>query len=304
MKQAVVLGAAGFIGRYAARALHEAGYTVTGIGHGGWSAAEQRNWGIERWHAVDVSLEALTTYADTPDVLVQAAGSGSVAFSMSHPIQDYSRSVATTLAALEFVRTQAPSCALVLPSSAAVYGNVSALPIGIADPLAPVSPYGTHKVIAEDLCRSYGRSFGVRSAIIRLFSIYGVGLRKQLLWDAYHKIKAGEPDFFGTGEERRDWLHVADAARLIVAGAAHATQSAPVVNGGTGVSLINRDVLNWMAAALGSGQQPRFSGTPRSGDPLGHQADIAEALGWGWQPERQLQNEVAGIVSWIEQGAL
>lgn len=303
MKQALVLGAAGFIGRYAARALHDAGYAVTGIGHGGWSTQEQRAWGIGRWHASDITLEALTTYAGTPDVLVQAAGSGSVAFSMTHPVQDYSRSVSTTLAALEFVRTQAADCTLILPSSAAVYGNVATLPIGVGHTLSPVSPYGAHKAIAEDLCRSYGHSFGVRSAIIRLFSIYGPGLRKQLLWDAYHKLKAGESHFFGTGGERRDWLHVADAAALIVTAVRHASARTPIVNGGTGVSTANRDVLAWMAAALGGSCQPQFSGTPRDGDPIGYQADIAEAIAWGWQPRRQLPDEIAAVVDWIEGGA-
>jgi UDP-glucose 4-epimerase len=303
VKQALVLGAAGFIGRYAALALHDAGYIVTGIGHGGWSTQDQRAWGVERWHASDITIEALTTYAGMPSVLVQAAGSGSVAFSMTHPVQDYSRSVSTTLAALEFIRTEATDCKLILPSSAAVYGNVSTLPIGVTHPLIPLSPYGAHKVIAEDLCRSYGRSFGVRSAIIRLFSIYGVGLRKQLLWDAYHKLKAREPNFFGTGGECRDWLHVADAADLIVTAVQHASAEAPVVNGGTGISIANRDVLAWMAASLGGGCEIQFSGTHRGGDPVGHQADITEAAAWGWKPRRYLQSEISAIIDWIKGGA-
>ena len=169
MKQAAVLGAAGFVGRHAARALALAGYDVVGIGHGSWLRDEWREWGLRDWHVADISLETLLTYAGEPEILVQCAGSGSVAFSMTHPAQDFRRSVDSTLAALDFVRLHAPDCRFVLPSSAAVYGSAEQMPITVADRLRPESPYGVHKKIAEDLCRSYARTFGIRAAIVRLF---------------------------------------------------------------------------------------------------------------------------------------
>jgi len=51
---------------------------------------------------------------------------------------------------------------------------------------------------------------------VRLFSIYGVGLRKQLLWDGCRKLMAADLVFSGTGHETRDWLHVEDAATLLI----------------------------------------------------------------------------------------
>jgi len=130
-----VLGAAGFVGRHAARALARAGYEVVGIGHGTWLRDEWREWGLREWHMADISIEALLTYAGEPEILIQCAGSGSVAFSMTHPAQDFRRSVDSTLAALDFVRLHAPDCRIVLPSSAAVYGTAERMPITIADPL-------------------------------------------------------------------------------------------------------------------------------------------------------------------------
>src|SRR5205085_5087889 len=45
--------------------------------------------------------------------------------------------------------------------------------------------------------------------------VYGPGLRKQLFWDAARKATHGEFDFFGSGEELRDWVYVEDLARLL-----------------------------------------------------------------------------------------
>lgn len=299
MKQAAVLGAAGFVGRHAARALAGAGYQVVGIGHGTWLRDEWRDWGLSEWHMSDISVESLLTYAGKPEILIQCAGSGSVAFSMAHPAQDFRRSVDTTLAALDFVRLHAPDCRVVLPSSAAVYGTAERMPIRIDDPLHPESPYGVHKKIAEDLCRSYARTFGVRAAIVRLFSVYGVGLRKQLLWDACTKLVQDEVEFAGTGEELRDWLDVQDAAALLVTAAARANADCPIVNGGTGESANVRAIVEGLARALGLAVRPTFSGARRSGDPIGYEADITEALGWGWRAEQSLAGGLAAYAAWF-----
>jgi len=294
-----VLGAAGFVGRHAARALARAGYEVVGIGHGTWLRDEWREWGLREWHMADVSIEALLTYAGEPEILIQCAGSGSVAFSMTHPAQDFRRSVDSTLAALDFVRLHAPECRIVLPSSAAVYGTAEQMPIRIDDPLRPESPYGVHKTIAEDLCRSYARTFGVRAAIVRLFSVYGVGLRKQLLWDACTKLTQGEARFAGTGEELRDWLDVQDAASLLVTAAGYASAECPLVNGGCGTAASVRTIVEGLRRELGTAAEPVFSGTRRGGDPIGYEADITEALAWGWRPERTLADGLAAYAAWF-----
>ncbi|WCM29690.1 SDR family oxidoreductase [Sphingomonas sp. QA11] len=303
MKQAAVLGAAGFVGRHTARALARAGYDVVGIGHGSWLRDEWREWGLREWHVADIGMEALMTYAGDPEILVQCAGSGSVAFSMTHPAQDFRRSVDSTLAALDFVRLQAPECHFVLPSSAAVYGTVDRMPIAVDDPLRPESPYGVHKTIAEDLCRSYARTFGVRAAIVRLFSVYGVGLRKQLLWDSCTKLTQGEARFAGTGEELRDWLDVEDAAALLLRAAERASPDCPIVNGGTGRAANVRTIVEGLARELCVDTSPVFSGQRRSGDPIGYEADIAGALGWGWRPERSLADGLASYAAWFRDEA-
>ncbi|MER8871748.1 NAD-dependent epimerase/dehydratase family protein [Mesorhizobium sp. M0814] len=299
----LVTGAYGFVGRHVARAVARQGAEVIAIGHGSWSREEWRDWGIAQWHPTDVTIEALATYGGAPEAVFHCAGSGSVAFSLSHPYQDYQRTVATTHSVLEYIRTSHSDAKLVLPSSAGVYGVATVLPTSVEAPLHPVSPYGLHKKLAEDLCRSYGRHFGVRSAIVRLFSIYGTGLRKQLLWDACAKLTQGEARFGGTGEETRDWLHIEDAAALMIAAADHGSASCPVVNGGTGEATSIKAILHTIADEFGAQLDLDFSGQARPGDPAHYQAEIAEALAWGWKPTRRWSDETRAYVRWFKEGA-
>lgn len=298
-RNALVLGAAGFVGRHVARALNAAGWHVVGIGHGTWTRDEWRTWGLTEWHLADIDSETLLTYAGEPELLLQCAGSGSVAFSMTHPKQDFDRSVSSTLAALEFIRVHAPGCRLVLPSSAAVYGAVRKQPIRVDDLKAPTSPYGVHKTVAEDLCKSYARTFGLHASIVRLFSVYGPGLRKQLLWDACIKLETETPTFAGTGEEERDWLHVEDAAALLIFASHHATPDCPIVNGGTGESASVRYILEHLGRELGQEGLLRFTGARRGGDPDVYRADISGALSWGWQPKKNLVAGLADYATWF-----
>ena len=301
--KALVTGAYGFIGRHVARRLAEDGYSVTGLGHGAWSRQEWSKWGIQTWHSADAMPDTLASYGDDPEVIVHCAGSGSVAYSMFHPRQDFERTVGTALAVFEFQRIYAPKARLVIPSSAAVYGSVATMPITVTTPRNPVSPYGTNKKIVEDLARSYARHFGSNTALVRLFSIYGIGLRKQLFWDACEKFAKGDVDFSGTGEETRDWLHVDDAARLIIAAAAASGPDCPVFNGGTGVATANRAVLELLSQQRTPPLEARFLGGGRPGDPLHYQADMSSTCNLQWRPLRDLSVEVKAYAEWYAQGA-
>lgn len=147
---------------------------------------------------------------------------------------------------------------------------------------------------------SYGRSFGIASVVVRLFSVYGPGLRKQLLWDACTKARTGEPTFGGTGDEERDWLHIDDAVSLILAAAEHATSDVPIINGGSGRGVRVSDVVGGICRELGA-PLPRFSGEARPGDPVRYIANIDKARSIGWTPKIDLARGIAQYVAWFRE---
>lgn len=298
----LVTGAFGFIGRHVARACALAGHTVRGIGHGSWTRAEWREWGLSEWHSNDLTREAIVSFGGEPDIIIHCAGSGSVGFSLTNPSQDFDRTVVTTREVLEYVRLHRPSVRVVLPSSASVYGNATQIPIPVTAPLRPVSPYGVHKQMAEELCLSYSQHFGISVAIVRLFSVYGIGLRKQLLWDACTKLSRGPTTFGGTGDETRDWLHVEDAAQLLLAVGLDNASSRLIINGAAGVGVPTRQIVETIARAFGGADRAQFSGYSRPGDPIHLVAEMSGAEVLSWQPRQILDLEIAHYLDWFKAG--
>jgi UDP-glucose 4-epimerase len=252
----------------------------------------------------DINLPALHALRCVPDIVIHCAGSASVGRSITDPDAERSRTLDSAAAVLDFAAVTAPRAHLVLISSAAVYGNAAIQPIEEGAALAPVSPYGDYKLQAEEMWRSHAGRHGLAGTIVRLFSVYGEGLRKQLLWDACNKLSVGNNEFGGTGEESRDWLHVADAARLLVLAGRYAAPNCPVVNGGFGRAVTVREILSELSSALRSDLAPRFNGIARPGDPVRYLADIARARAWGWQPRVEWRDGIRRYAHWFRSGAL
>ena len=248
-----VTGARGFLGRHVARRFARSGWSVAGIGRGQWDAQEARQWGVEQWLRHDVTADALRSLDSNhgrPDVLFHAAGGSSVGRSLADPQLDFYSTVASTVEVLTYLAKQAPSCRIVLASSAAVYGVRTAAPIVETTAHKPVSPYGLHKSLAEQLCSTPNALFPGPSLILRLFSLYGPELRKQLLWDIANKLRTNTDivNLRGTGEETRDMLHVADAADFAFAAVSAGCEG--VMNTGCGEAMTVREIAQATVAFL------------------------------------------------------
>src|SRR5882757_6169337 len=61
----------------------------------------------------------------------------------------------------------------IFSSTAAVYGNPPANPVTEKTPVAPVSPYGSSKFMAETMLRDAARAHGLRYVILRYFNVAG-----------------------------------------------------------------------------------------------------------------------------------
>lgn len=301
-KLAFVTGAAGFLGRHVARNLVADGWRVAGLGHSCWREGEWQSFGLSCWHTSTVTLDSLRSLLEsegTPQAIFHCAGGSSVTRSVEHPREDFQRTVGSTVEVLEFSRLHASKAKVIYPSSAAVYGATQLLPIPEDAPCAPISPYGLHKRMVEMLCMSYAENWHVPVAVVRFFSLYGVGLCKQLLWDAACKAHAGGFTFFGCGEEQRDWLHVSDAAVLLQLAERHAGVHCPIVNGGSGSGVTVRDLLQHVGTCWTPPVSPCFTGKSRVGDPSHLVADCARSREWGFKPAVNLETGLSAYIQWF-----
>ncbi|MGV7930866.1 MAG: NAD-dependent epimerase/dehydratase family protein [Spirochaetota bacterium] len=300
LKMCFVTGAAGFIGSYCVNELLSQGYQVAGIDM--MSLPESIARAPDDFFQAAISIDSLQNASakyGLPISIIHCAGSGSVASSFSDPYVDYHANVTSTIEVLEFVRRSNKSISVVIPSSAAVYGSVAESPLREDGQTNPVSPYGVHKRMAEDLAVHYGRFYKVSSAVIRLFSVYGPGLRKQILWDACVKAAKGEYTFAGEGSEIRDFIHVSDAARLLVEAMRRAGPSCPIANGGTGIGTSISAMLELLGDNWKSPLKPLFSGGERPGDPRSYIADISMIQSWGFKPSITIENGLKDYMEWF-----
>ena len=272
-----VTGAYGFIGRVLCAQLKAMGHSVGGIGHGAWPQSEFKNYGIDAWVNGDIStgnLHLLKNEVGVPEMIFHLAGGSSVGSAIAQPKEDFNRTVGATVEVLEWIRENKVNTKVVAVSSAAVYGGGYVGPIEVSSELRPYSPYGHHKLMMENLCRSYGDCYGISSVVGRLFSVYGAGLKKQLLWDLCNKVESDSPDIElgGTGEEIRDWIHVDDAVKGLIALAPLASASCPTFNLGSGVGTSVFGVAKLLLFAFSATNGPlkaiAFTGKVRQGDPF------------------------------------
>lgn len=301
-----VTGAKGFIGQNLSCRLAKGGHSVVGLGHGHLTEQDLTADGLHGWLNSSISASSLNLLGaqyGPPEVVFHLAGGSAVAPSLRAPYEDYERTVQSTAVLLEWIRLESPGTVIVYVSSAAVYGANHVVPITESNSPAPYSPYGFHKCCAELLIQDYACNFNLSAAIVRLFSLYGPGLKKQLFWDVAQRLRAQPAvlELGGTGEEMRDWLYIDDAVELLFQASTWVAREVPVINGGTGVGTTVRDTVDRLVRALGHETKQVFTGQARAGDPRILVADTTRSNELGFQARVSLEAGIQRTADWLKQ---
>lgn len=299
MKTILITGAAGFLGRHSAREFAQAGCRVVGV-----DVAAAENSGL----GPNIEYARLTLPSPAfrelirrtqPTALIHCAGRASVANSMSDPGADFRDGTVLTFEVLDTLRTAAPHCRFVLLSSAAVYGNPASLPVTEEHACAPLSPYGYHKQQSELLCEEFARLFAVPTTVVRIFSAYGPGLRRQVVWDICRQALTGpELRLRGTGGESRDFIHAADVARALRQIVEASPCTGEIYNLASGIETTIAELAERILRTLGRTIPVRFDGAQTPGDPRHWSADISRLRALGWEPRVTLEKGLESIAAW------
>jgi UDP-glucose 4-epimerase len=231
---------------------------------------------------------------------INCAGASSVPDSFTNPLRDYFLNVHLVTLLLNAIKEGNNDCKFIQLSSAAVYGNPQTLPIKENHILSPLSPYGIHKKQAEEICGLYHDCFGVNTSVLRIFSAYGPGLRKQLFWDLYQKAKSNDKMIlFGTGEETREFIHVKDIVSAIDLVIKTDPEGYRVINIANNDSRTIKNAANIFLKNIGFKGTTKFDGKNRIGDPLHWNADVSLLNAMGYQQQIHFEHGIKEYGKWV-----
>jgi dTDP-glucose 4,6-dehydratase/UDP-glucose 4-epimerase len=294
----IVIGSKGFIGSYLVNAL------TVHKGNEVWECDVVTDYVNPRYFLLDATNSDFKSIfrEEKFDACINCSGAASVPASIVDPQRDFVLNAANVYKLIDAIRALNPECKLINLSSAAVYGSPDKLPVSEKTELRPISPYGIHKKMAEDICREFRQIYGVRSCSLRLFSAYGDGLKKQLFWDVFQKSRGKDKiELYGTGNESRDFVHVRDICKLIaIVLRQDQYYDASPINVGSGKEYTIREVVELFLNSMGWEGEINFIGQPRKGDPNNWCADISRSLSMGYKPEVSMKDGLLQYANWVK----
>lgn len=300
----IILGSHGFIGSHLVSWLRSQNYYVVGIDRvigGDLTLGLKKTNKFIQLDLPDRHFEEILGEIK-PTAVINAAGPASVPLSIENPSVDFYGSVIINFTVLETIRIVLPECRYLLLSSAAVYGNQLTLPIKESTTLNPISPYGYHKLICEKLAQEFFNVFGIKTGIVRIFSAYGPGLRKQILWDIYQKVvNNNQVRLFGTGEETRDFIYIKDVAYAIQLILENGVFDGSPYNIANGHEVSIKELARLFLTSFDQEFiTTTFSGKTKPGDPIKWCADIEQLTKMGYIPGVTLEQGVLQYADWVK----
>ena len=246
---ALVTGAAGFIGSTLAERLVDRGADVLGIDSFADyypRSVKERNLARLAHHPRFRLIEARLQDADLPRLLSDRSHVFHLA-AQAGVRKSWGRDFGVYLANnIEATQVLLEACAgrsierVVYASSSSVYGDTTAMPMREDALPQPVSPYGVTKLAAEQLCHLYHVNNGIPTVSLRYFTVYGPRQRPDM---GFHKfLRAtllGQPvTVFGDGGQTRDFTFVDDAVSATIAAATRGVAGRVYnIGGGSRVSI-------------------------------------------------------------------
>jgi UDP-glucose 4-epimerase len=226
----------------------------------------------------------------------------SVSRSMERPLETHEVNATGTLAVLAAAR-EAGVRKIVFSSSSAVYGDNPATPKGEGMPPDPLSPYAASKLAGEYYCEVYRRSFGLPTASLRYFNVYGPGQDPRGEYAAVipsfivHVLRRRPPVIFGDGNQIRDFVSVRDVVRANILALQRDAVGTFNIGSGDGTTILN--LARAVMEIGGLSREPAF-GTPRPGDIRESVADISRAKDvMGFRPRVHLADGLRETFEWF-----
>lgn len=294
MDKVLIIGSKGFIGSHCLQYFSKKYET--------WGCDLITDYSNRKYLLVDSTIsDFIEIFKDNNfKICINCSGAASVPNSVQNPHRDFVLNSYNVFKQLDAIRLYSPSCKYVNLSSAAVYGNPSSLPVNEEAEANPLSTYGFHKWQSELICLEYSKIYNIATTSARIFSAYGPGLHRQVIWDICEKALLGKSlRLQGTGHESRDFIHVLDICRALELLADKAPMEGEIYNIANGREIKINQLVDIILNALDSELDPEFSQNIPQGTPKNWCADIRKINQLGFVPGVSIEQGIHGVIRWI-----
>jgi dTDP-glucose 4,6-dehydratase len=182
-----------------------------------------------------------------------------------------------------------------------VYGSLGPTGLFTEDtPLAPSSPYSASKAASDLLALAYAHTFGVPVTVTRCSNNYGpFQFPEKLIPLMIANALRDQPlPVYGDGMNVRDWIHVEDHCRGLLA-ALEAGRPGRVYNFGASSERHNIDIVRQVLGLLGKPESLIRYVKDRPGHDRRYAIDSSRARDeLAWAPRRGFEEALAATVRW------
>ncbi len=267
----LITGGAGFIGSHIAHALLNQGAEVRILDN--FSSGKRGNLKGLDVEIIEGDLRDISRVTEAVrgvGIVFHEAAFVSVPESMEKPQECFDVNITGTSILFEAAR-KAGVQRVVIASSAAVYGDSTAMPLVEDTPLHQLSPYAVSKRVDEMYAELYTRSFGFEVAALRYFNVYGPRQRPDSMYAAavpifIRRMLDQKPiTIFGDGGQSRDLVNVHDVVQANLLASRHPDAPGQIFNVCTGVETRLLDLLDILYEIFPNAPK-HVHAEPRAGD--------------------------------------
>lgn len=304
MSSYLVTGGAGFIGAALAMRLLAAGHKVVIVDNLSTGFRSNVPAGAT---FIEGDCQDAMLYNALPQrayaAIFHIAGQSSGEISFDDPVYDLQTNTQSTLHLLQFAK-RVDCRRVVYASTMSVYGDQPDFPVAEDAPTTPKSFYGVGKLASEHYLRIY-RQYGIESAALRLFNVYGPGQNmdnlRQGMVSIYlaQALKNRHIHVRGSADRFRDFVYIDDVVDAFLRFEAQMLGDHQVFNVGTGARTTVQELVERICASLPFAVDVRYEGnTP--GDMFGIRADCQRAASVaGWKARIDLATGLQRMVEWV-----
>lgn len=301
----LITGGAGFIGSHLTEAMVQKGMQVTVVDN--FSNGFEENLAAVRdqidFHDIDIRTPDFDDFLaqHSFDAICHLAANAYVPPSVEDPTFDFNQNLVAPFRLLEFLRKSEQRPALVVMSSAAVYGNPVRIPIEETDPTVPISPYGVGKLALERYVSVFSQVYGLPAASLRLFSVFGPRQKKQIVYDFLRKLTATPEQLviIGDGTQMRDLVYVQDVVQAVFTVLENGPLTGEAYNVASGSGSTTLDIGKAAAKAMRLTPEYAYTGSVRPGDADKWIASIDDISALGYSPRYSLEDGIVHVYDWF-----